>query len=156
MQRTDVLSPEQRSRCMANIAGKNTRPEMILRRGLHTRGWRYVLHSRKLPGRPDMAFLARHAVLFVHGCFWHRHGCHLFRWPATNREFWRTKISGNVARDEVTRVALAGAGWRVGLVWECALKGTKRLDVNAFLDAVEMWLDSDRPAFALPQAIQPT
>lgn len=155
MARTDVLTPEQRSRCMSKIAAKDTRPEMITRRGLHARGWRYVLHSRRLPGRPDLAFPARRAALFVHGCFWHGHGCHLFRWPATNGEFWRAKIARNKAHDENATLALLQDGWRVGVIWECALKGKHRLDVDRALDALETWLRSDLDQFSLPDSPQP-
>lgn len=125
---------------MAGIRGKDTRPEMILRRGLHARGFRFRLHDRRLPGSPDMVFARRSAVIFVHGCFWHGHGCHLFRLPRTREEFWRAKIEGNVARDAVAETALVAAGWRVLTIWECALKGRERLPVELLLDKVAAWL----------------
>jgi len=125
---------------MAGIRGKGTRPEMILRRGLHARGFRFRLHDRRLPGSPDLVFPGRRAVIFVHGCFWHGHGCHLFRLPATRQEFWRAKIEGNAARDAATEDALVGAGWRVLTIWECALKGRERLPVETMLDRVSAWL----------------
>jgi DNA mismatch endonuclease (patch repair protein) len=125
---------------MAGIRGKDTRPEMILRRGLHARGFRFRLHDRRLPGSPDLVFPGRRAVIFVHGCFWHGHDCHLFRLPATRQEFWRAKIEGNAARDAATEDALVGAGWRVLTIWECALKGRERLPVEAMLDRVSAWL----------------
>lgn len=125
---------------MAGIRGKDTRPEMTLRRGLHARGFRFRLHDRRLPGAPDLVFPGRRAVIFVHGCFWHGHDCHLFRLPATRQEFWRAKIEGNAVRDAATEDALVGAGWRVLTIWECALKGRERLPVEAILDRVSAWL----------------
>lgn len=136
----DVVDAATRSRMMAGIRGKDTRPEMILRRGLHARGFRYRLHDRRLPGSPDLVFPGRRAVIFVHGCFWHGHGCHLFRWPATRREFWKAKIEGNRARDEAAHAALFADGCRVLTIWECALKGRERLPVEEVLDRASDWL----------------
>ena len=124
---------------MAGIRGKNTKPEMLLRRGLHARGLRYRLHARDLPGSPDLVFPARKAVLFAHGCFWHGHDCHLFRMPGSRPDFWRTKIERNRAVDRRAVEALRDAGWRVGVVWECALKGRTRLDLETVLDACALW-----------------
>lgn len=140
---------------MASITGKDTRPEMITRRGLHARGWRYVLHSGRLPGRPDLAFPAHRAALFVHGCFWHGHGCHLFRWPATNQEFWQAKIGRNKSHDEDATAELLREGWRVGVIWECALKGKHRINVDLVLDTLEAWLRSDVKQFSLPDRPHP-
>lgn len=125
---------------MAGIRGKGTRPEMILRRGLHARGFRFRLHDRRLPGSPDLVFPGRRAVICVHGCFWHGHGCHLFRLPTTRQEFWRAKIKGNASRDAVAEGALVADGWRVLTIWECALKGRERLPVDAVLDRAAEWL----------------
>lgn len=136
----DVVDAATRSRMMAGIRGKDTRPEMILRRGLHARGFRYRLHDRRLSGSPDLVFPGRRAVIFIHGCFWHGHGCHLFRLPATRQEFWRAKIEGNRARDEATEAALLNDGWRVLTIWECALKGRERLPVDEVLDRAANWL----------------
>lgn len=124
---------------MSGIRGKNTKPEMLLRRGLHARGLRYRLHAKDLPGSPDMVFPARKAVLFVHGCFWHGHDCHLFRMPASRPDFWRTKIERNREVDLRSVGALRQAGWRVGVVWECALKGRTRLDHDLVLDVSAAW-----------------
>lgn len=136
----DVVDAATRSRMMAGIRGKDTRPEMILRRGLHARGFRYRLYDRRLPGSPDLVFPGRRAVIFIHGCFWHGHGCHLFRLPATRRAFWEAKIKGNRARDEAAEAALLAAGWRVLTIWECALKGRERLPVDEVLDHAANWL----------------
>ena len=95
-ERTDVLTPQQRRACMSSIRGRDTKPEMLVRKALFAEGFRYRLNTRHLPGRPDLVFPKYKGVIFVHGCFWHGHGCHLFRWPQTNPEFWRTKIEGNV------------------------------------------------------------
>lgn len=120
---SDVLTPEQRSRCMAAVRGKNTKPEIAVRRVLSAMGYRYRLHRRDLPGNPDIVFVARRAVVFVHGCFWHRHTCRFGRaMPATRVEFWRTKFEANVARDRRAKAKLKRLGWRVLVVWECQLK----------------------------------
>lgn len=127
---------------MAGIRGKDTRPEMLLRRGLHARGFRFRLHDRRLPGTPDLVFAGRRAVIFFHGCFWHGHACHLFRLPATRTEFWREKIEGNRARDRAAENALASEGWRVLTVWECAVKGRDRLPPESVIDRAADWLVS--------------
>ena len=119
----DVLTPEQRHKNMSRIRGKDTKPEMLLRRGLHALGLRYRLHVTGLAGRPDMVFPRYRAVIFVHGCFWHGHDCPLFKLPATRREFWAAKIEGNRQRDRRQLAALSAAGWRVMTVWECCFKG---------------------------------
>src|SRR5450631_1336300 len=96
---TDVLSPEQRRFNMSRIRGSNTKPELQVRRGLHAMGLRFRLHDRRLPGRPDMVLTRYRTVIFIHGCFWHGHGCRLSKMPATRQDFWRAKIEGNAARD---------------------------------------------------------
>ncbi|SOC89897.1 T/G mismatch-specific endonuclease [Ensifer adhaerens] len=111
---------------MSGIRGTNTRPELQVRKALHAAGFRYRLHERKLPGKPDLVLPKYRAVIFVHGCFWHGHGCHLFRMPSSNSVFWQEKIAGNVARDKVAVDRLRESGWRVATVWECALKGKTR------------------------------
>lgn len=116
---------------MAAIKSKNTKPELIVRRGLHKRGLRFRLYYPDLPGRPDLVFPSIHVALFVHGCFWHAHeGCRYFKVPKTNREFWRKKLEGNRARDKQNQLALKSEGWRVVLIWECELRDSveKRLD----------------------------
>jgi DNA mismatch endonuclease (patch repair protein) len=138
----DVVTLEVRSRMMAGIRGRDTRPEMIVRRGLHALGYRYRLHDRSLPGRPDLVFTSRHAVILVNGCFWHGHDCHLFRWPGTRQEFWRSKIAGNVARDRRNLEALLEAGWRVAVVWECQLKGRERQEPETVIGALAAFLES--------------
>ena len=141
----DNVLPDVRSRMMSGIRSTNTKPEMILRRGLHKAGLRFRLHVRNLPGKPDMVFPRWRAVLFAHGCFWHGHECPLFRWPRTRPEFWRAKIERNRANDIRAAVALRAAGWRLGVVWECALKGKTRLPVEGIFLQCADWLGSDIP-----------
>src|SRR6202158_3633588 len=125
----DVLTSEQRRLNMSRIRGKDTKPEMLLRRGLHAAGLRFRLHGAKLPGKPDMVFPKYRAVILIHGCFWHGHDCPLFKMPATRPEFWAKKISGNRERDLRTAKALQLAGWRLLTIWECSLKGPARRQV---------------------------
>ena len=137
---TDVLTPEQRRLVMSRIRGKDTKPEMILRRGLHGRGLRYRLHGTDIPGNPDMVFPRHRTVVFVHGCFWHGHGCSLFRWPKTRATFWRTKISRNMERDRSALAALKADEWRALVVWECALRGRHRRVMQDVLSRAEAFI----------------
>lgn len=107
---------------MAGIKSKNTRPEITLRKLLHGMGFRYRLHDKRLPGTPDMVFPKYHAVIFVHGCFWHGHRCPLFKWPSSNEDFWKNKINSNTKRDAYNKSRLQESGWRIGIVWECAVR----------------------------------
>jgi len=143
--RTDIMSPEPRSRLMARIGGRNTKPEVTLRKALFRLGFRYRLHPRDISGRPDMVFPRWRAVVFVHGCFWHGHDCHLFRWPKGNAEFWQAKIAGNVERDRRTLDALVAQGWRVLTVWECAMRGTAGLPPGELAAAAARFLISPDP-----------
>ena len=139
----DIVDSATRSRMMSAIRSRDTRPEMIIRRGLHALGYRYRLHSRRLPGKPDLVFKSRKAVIFVHGCFWHGHPCHLFKWPATRAAWWRAKIEGNRARDALVREQMADMGWRQLRVWECALKGVNRRSPDVVVEEVAAWLEGD-------------
>jgi DNA mismatch endonuclease (patch repair protein) len=128
---TDTLSPEGRSECMSRVRGKDTKPEIKVRRFLHAAGLRYRLHAADLPGKPDLVFPSRRIALFVHGCFWHRHDdpdCRLARMPKSRLDFWEPKLRANVERDARNADALADAGWRVMVVWECALADDDRLE----------------------------
>lgn len=127
---------------MAGIRGKDTKPELIIRRGLHARGFRYRLHDGKLPGKPDLVFSSRQAVILIHGCFWHGHDCDLFRWPGSRIEFWREKITRNRERDACNLDQLAAAGWRVLVLWECSLKGRVSRPAAEIIDAAARWLRS--------------
>ncbi|HZY61275.1 MAG TPA: very short patch repair endonuclease [Edaphobacter sp.] len=137
---TDVLTTEQRRLNMSRIRGKDTKPEMLLRRALHARGFRFRLHRRDLPGRPDLVFPQFHSVIFVNGCFWHGHDCPLFKLPATRTGFWAAKIEGNKKRDCRALEDLAISGWRTLVLWECALKGPKREHMDLIADRVANWL----------------
>ena len=135
----DIVNSQTRSRMMAGIRGKDTKPEMALRRALHALGFRYRLHVRSVPGKPDINMPKYHAVIFVHGSFWHRHrGCRYTTTPSSRRDFWTAKFDANVARDIVVRSALSQAGWRVATVWECALR--TEAGVMAARDIVATWL----------------
>ena len=117
----DTLTTEQRSALMARIKGVDTRPEMFVRRALHARGYRYRVHGRSLPGKPDLVFAKRRAAVFVHGCFWHRHGCKKTTTPKSRQDYWQGKFDKNVARDQRNLAQLADEGWRVYVVWECEI-----------------------------------
>lgn len=124
----DILTPERRSALMSRIRGKDTRPELAVRRLLHGIGYRYRLHRRDLPGKPDIVFGPRRAVVFVHGCFWHAHpDCSKARLPRSNEEFWTAKLAGNAERDARAVAALEAAGWRVLVVWGCEAKAGPEL-----------------------------
>lgn len=137
----DVVDPATRSRMMAGIRGKDTKPEMLIRRGLHARGFRYTLHC-KLPGKPDICLPKYRAVIFVHGCFWHGHDCHLFKWPSTRPEFWKAKIERNRVIDIAAVDQLLASDWRVATIWECALKGRHRLPHEEVVGLCADWLSS--------------
>lgn len=138
--RRDVHSPETRSYNMSRIRGRDTKPEMLIRRGLHARGFRFRLHARDLPGRPDLVFPRRRAVILIHGCFWHGHDCPMFRLPASRADFWQTKIEATRARDARAADALAEAGWRQLTIWECAVRGPARRTVSETLDVCACFL----------------
>lgn len=135
-----IVSPEKRSRMMEGIRGKNTKPELLIRKVLHARGFRYRLHGRKLRGKPDMSFPKYSAIIFVHGCFWHRHDCRLFKWPESNQTFWRDKITANATRDKKHYQDLTDCGWRILTVWECALKGKKNQEIRKVINSISHWL----------------
>ncbi|MEM5470776.1 very short patch repair endonuclease [Hoeflea sp. AS60] len=134
---------------MAAVKGKNTLPEIFLRQHLHKAGFRYRLHAKGLPGKPDLVFPKRKAVLFIHGCFWHGHGCHRFSWPKTREEFWRKKITGNMERDLRQQNMLRSLGWRVGIVWSCALQGKAKLSPKVIIDECAKWLNGPDETFVL-------
>lgn len=140
----DVVSAAVRSRMMAGIRGKNTNPELLLRKGLHARGFRFRLHDKALPGSPDIVLPRYRAVIFAHGCFWHGHDCHLFKWPKTREEFWRAKIARNQEVDAKAAATLMKTDWRYALIWECALKGRTRLPIEDVLASLADWIRSDQ------------
>ena len=134
----DVVDRETRSKMMANIRGRDTKPEMLVRRMLHAAGFRFRLHARQMPGRPDIVLPKYRVAVFVHGCFWHRHeGCSLSTTPATRPEFWRDKFASNVERDARNQGSLVSSGWRVATIWECALK---RKDSTEWATTLVEWI----------------
>lgn len=136
---TDVVNSQTRSRMMAGIRSKNTKPELALRFALHAAGFRYRLHAKTISGKLDIAMPKYKAVIFVNGCFWHRHqGCRYSTTPSTRQDFWQTKFDGNVARDRAVRTALMEAGWRVATVWECGLRN--ETGVATIRDILVQWL----------------
>ena len=124
----DVHSPQVRSRNMSNIKGKNTKPEMIVRRYLFSKGFRYRKNDIRLPGKPDIVLPKYRTVIFVNGCFWHKHDCGRFVWPSSNTEYWIPKINRNVERDKQNHKKLIDMGWKVLIIWECELKKNVRED----------------------------
>jgi DNA mismatch endonuclease (patch repair protein) len=134
---SDVFTPQKRARVMAAVKGKDTKPEMIVRRLAHAMGYRFRLHRKDLPGKPDLVFPGRRKVIFVHGCFWHGHDCARgSRQPKQNAEYWRAKIARNVERDAANLQALERLGWQILVIWECELKDRQALSeqLRAFLD----------------------
>ena len=127
----DTLTPAERSERMGRVRGKNTTPELIVRRMLHRLGYRYRLHRRDLPGKPDIVFGKRKKVIFVHGCFWHRHNdpaCRLARMPKSKLDFWEPKLTSNAARDARNQNALRSMGWDFLVIWECQLTQREQLE----------------------------
>lgn len=138
----DIVDAPTRSRMMSNIRSKNTRPELLFRRSLHARGFRFRLHDKKLPGTPDIVLSRHRAVIFIHGCFWHGHNCSLFKWPGTRVEFWQQKIGRNQTGDVRHYSELASAGWRIAVVWECAIRGRHRRPAEDVTRDLADWLIS--------------
>jgi DNA mismatch endonuclease (patch repair protein) len=134
----DTVDTKTRSRMMAGIRGKNTTPELRLRKALHGAGFRFRLHSAKLPGRPDIVLPRYRAAIFVHGCFWHRHdGCRNASVPKTNAVFWEEKFARNIERDATNVAGLHAAGWRIAIIWECAIR---RIGAEAMAEKLTRWL----------------
>lgn len=139
----DIVDSITRSRMMSSIRGKNTAIELAVRKALFSKGYRYRINDSKLPGKPDMTLKKYNAVIFIHGCFWHVHDCHLFRYPSTNQDFWKQKLENNKLRDIDTTKKLMDMDWRVLVVWECALKGKHKKDFDQLIDEIETWLHGD-------------
>lgn len=136
----DVVAPDVRSRMMAGIRGKDTKPELLIRKGLHRLGLRFLVHDKRLPGKPDLVFPKWRAAIFVNGCFWHGHDCRLFKLPSTRTEFWRDKIAANRKRDAIALLKLRDAGWRTLSVWECEIKGRSAEEIETVLQRCRNWL----------------
>lgn len=139
---TDVVDKQTRSRMMSGIRGKNTRPELLIRRGLFAAGFRYRLHCKSLPSRPDIVIHKHRVLILVHGCFWHGHeGCRYFKLPAENAAFWKAKLLANRKRDRTSIAQLKSLKWRVAVVWECAV----RKDVTAVVRRLDRFIRGQVP-----------
>lgn len=138
----DVVDSATRSRMMSGIRGRNTKPEILIRSLLHRQGFRFRLHVRDMPGKPDIVLPRYRAVVFVHGCFWHGHNCPLFKLPGTRPDFWSEKIERNQNNDNRAKAALLADGWRVGVIWECALRGAGK-NIEGVAQSLAEWLRSD-------------
>lgn len=146
---TDTVSPAKRSDVMSRVRSTDTKPELLIRKGLHALGFRYRLHAKDLPGKPDLVFPRYKALIFVNGCFWHGHDCNLYRFPKSNTEYWKGKIARNVERDASNIKRLKDAGWRILVIWECATKGKAKLPMERVLNAASEWLVSQNPNYKI-------
>lgn len=146
----DVVDQKTRSRMMSGIRGKNTKPEILIRKALHAGGFRFRLHRKNLPGSPDIVLPKYRAVILVNGCFWHGHQCRLFKWPKSRPEFWRNKIEGNMRRDQQKLSELKRMGWRVCVLWECAIKGASEEHLNRVIENVSNWLKGGESSLFIP------
>ena len=145
----DLVDQATRSRLMAGVRSRNTKPELLVRRALHARGFRYHLHVPGLPGKQDLVFPRYRAIAMIHGCFWHGHDYPLFRVPGTRKDSWNGKIARNRARDQELASALRIDGWRLATVWECSLRGPRRMDFEALVECISKWLTTDPPELEL-------
>ena len=144
MRLTDTVSVAKRSDVMSRVGSKDTKPELLIRKGLHAKGFRYRLHVKDLPGKPDMVFPRYKSVIEINGCFWHGHSCPMCRIPSSNTEYWNRKIAKNLERDISNRQYLVDAGWRVLTIWECALSGKGKLELNQVIALASEWLLSTK------------
>jgi DNA mismatch endonuclease, patch repair protein len=138
----DTVDSQTRSKIMSRVGQKNTGAEILLRTALHRAGLRYRLHDRSLPGSPDLVFPRFRAVVFVHGCYWHSHGCLRSTVPKSRRQFWTAKFDANRSRDEKNLNLLLEGGWRVLIVWECAIRGKTAMPTPTIATSVKSWLES--------------
>ena len=136
---------------MSSNRAKNTKLEVLIRRRLHAKGFRYGLHARHLPGRPDLVLTRWRAVVFINGCFWHGHDCARFKLPRTNVEYWRSKIEGNRARDAVNRAELIRLGWRILTIWECAVRRASEDSIASVVDEIANWIRSESPSIEITE-----
>ena len=136
----DIFDKEKRSEIMSKISGKNTKPELIIRKALFAEGYRYRLHRKDLPGNPDMVFPSRKKVIFINGCFWHGHNCKKAALPETHREFWEKKLNGNKERDKRNLVKLKAMGWKNLVIWQCQIK---KSTLKTQIDKIKAFLESE-------------
>jgi DNA mismatch endonuclease (patch repair protein) len=148
----DIVDKKTRSRMMSGIRGRDTKPELLIRKALHKRGFRYRTHVRDIPGRPDLVFPKYGAVVFVHGCFWHRHpSCALATVPSSNASFWKEKFDKTIERDARIMTQLRKAGWRIAIIWECVAEPKK---AEAMANMIKSWLLSDRSELELGNSLR--
>ena len=147
---TDVVAKATRSRMMSGIRSRHTKPEKKIRSMLHVAGFRFRLHRQDLPGKPDIVLPKYKAAIFVNGCFWHCHKCHLFKWPKSNTAFWREKINANSRRDQANKFDLKLCGWRTLVLWECATKGNQKISDERLSKSVSNWLLSKSKTREIP------
>lgn len=138
---------------MSSVKGKNTAPEVFFRKALHRLGYRFRIHVKKLPGKPDLVLKKYNAVIFIHGCFWHMHSCRLFSWPKTREAFWKTKLNKNFQNDKKVEQLLSKLGWRICIVWGCAFKGKER-DIPAIAERIGEWLSTESKKFEISEETQ--
>ncbi|NIL17286.1 very short patch repair endonuclease [Pseudomonas sp. AN3A02] len=136
----DIVDIETRSRMMAKIRSKNTSPELLIRKALHARGFRFRVHVKNLPGTPDLVLPKYNAAIFIHGCFWHGHDCRYFKAPRTRPEFWTEKIGKNNERDKRQLAAIQALNWRVLVIWECAVRHMNKDKTSLLIDETISWL----------------
>ncbi|MGA8163648.1 MAG: DNA mismatch endonuclease Vsr [Waddliaceae bacterium] len=136
----DKFDKKTRSRIMASVKNKDTKPEINIRKALFAQGLRYRLHDKKLPGHPDLVFPKYKAVIFIHGCFWHHHDCEHGKLPATNIDFWEKKLQGNAERDCQNIKKLEKMGWRVKVIWLCELKNKRKIGTKDYLNEIVKWI----------------
>lgn len=150
---TDVVSPEKRSSMMSGIRGKNTRPEVLVRKAIFAEGLRFRIHRKDLPGKPDIVLPGRKVLIFVHGCFWHQHeACRYAKMPTSNVEFWQKKLNENLSRDKKIQEKLNRSGWRVLTVWECATRDRSIFEVLGYL--IRRWIEGDEKKGSIPEKKQ--
>ncbi|MCK4618850.1 MAG: DNA mismatch endonuclease Vsr [Desulfobacterales bacterium] len=137
---TDIFNKKKRSQIMSRISGKDTKPELIIRKILFSEGYRYRLHGKDLPGNPDIVFSSRKKVIFVNGCFWHRHNCKKAALPTTNRNFWEKKLTGNKERDKRNLAKLKALGWKSLVIWQCQIK---KNTLETQIDKIKAFLDKE-------------
>jgi DNA mismatch endonuclease (patch repair protein) len=138
---------------MSGIRSKNTKPELLIRKVLHREGFRFRLHQSDLPGKPDLVLAKYKAVIFVHGCFWHGHNCSLFKWPSSNRDFWKKKIIGNRKKDDESIASLTDCNFRILTVWECALRGKNKIDSKLCIARIAGWIRSTKKLYELRERV---
>lgn len=140
----DITNAANRSRMMSGIRGRDTQPELSVRRALHKLGLRFRLHKKDLPGKPDLVFPRYNTIVFVHGCFWHQHGCSNSPLPKSRPEFWIPKLQKNGERDERAKAALIALGWRVAIVWECSIRQATKNNDDALYLRLALWIRDER------------